>query len=117
MDSKEKLLAELKASIESLETISPDTEEYSIAAENIAKLYKLKLEEDKLKIESDKTEKEFKERVKDRLVHIGIGAAQIVVPGVIYCVLMNKGFKFEETGCVTSSFFRGIINKIRPDKI
>lgn len=116
METKEKLVEELERSIESLQAHGSDTEEYARTADNIVKLYKLKLEEDKMALDKENKAVEWSEKIKDRLTRVGIGAAEIVVPAILYWILMNRGFKFEETGTVTSSFFRNLIGKVKPNK-
>lgn len=56
-------------------------------------------------------EKRFDNFVRYFLEGLGIGA-----PLVCYGIWYNRGLKFEETGTVTSNFFRGLINRFRPTK-
>lgn len=50
------------------------------------------------------------------ILKVGVEVASIVAPLVFYGVWMNKGFKFEEEGTITSSTFKGLIGKFRPTK-
>ena len=61
-------------------------------------------------------QKQLEEQVKDRYFKVGIAAAELMIPLMFYGIWMNKGFKFEETGTITSSTFKGLINRFKPTK-
>lgn len=121
------LSEEIKNQIQNLSNLPSGSKEKSEAVEAIAKLYKLKIEENRneqeLAIEDEKAEQSLEleeaklsEQVKDRYFKLGIAAAEIVLPLVFYAAWMRKGFKFEETGTFTSTTFRGLFNRFRPTK-
>ena len=56
------------------------------------------------------------EQVKDRYFRVGVAAAELIIPLMFYGLWMNKGFKFEETGVLSSSTFKGLIKYFRPTK-
>jgi hypothetical protein len=118
---------EIKAEIRDLSTLEPGSKEKSTAIEDLAKLYKLRIEETKNewdfteKYESRDSDMQFKknqleEQVKDRYFRLGVEAAGIILPLIFYAVWMKRGFKFEETGTFTSTTFRGLFNRFRPTK-
>lgn len=118
---------EIKSQIENLSTIESGSQEQTTAVDCLAKLYKLKLEEDKSateymeKIESRETETalknaQLKESVKDRYFRLGIAAAELVLPLAFYGIWMRQGLKFEETGTFTSQTFRGLFGRFKPTK-
>lgn len=118
---------EIKAEIEALSSLSFGSKEHLTATENLATLYKLKVDETKTaldfeeKSENRKNDDEFKknqlaEQVKDRYFKLGIAAAELVLPLMFYAVWMRRGFKFEENGTYTSTTFRGLFNRFRPTK-
>ena len=120
----EKVIAE---EISNLSTLERGSQEKAAAIDDLAALYKLKIEEQKFKLdyierkESAKKDEEFKyrqleEQVKDRYFKLGIAAAELVLPLMFYAVWMKKGFKFEETGAYTSTTFRNLFNRFRPTK-
>ena len=131
---KNLLVEEIKSEIQDLSSLSPGSKEKSTAIEDLAQLYKLKIEESKLDIErtekikrrvmdtniqnNDATLKDFQmsEQVKDRYFRLGIAAAEIILPLVFYAAWMNRGFKFEEKGTYTSTTFRGLFNRFKPTK-
>lgn len=52
----------------------------------------------------------------DRLVRAGIAMVEIGLPLVCYGHWFRKGLKFEETGSITSSMMRNLINKFKTKK-
>lgn len=118
---------EIKAEIEALSSMSFGSKEHLTATENLAALYKLRIDETKTmldfkeKTENRKHDDEFEkeqlaEQVKDRYFRLGIATAELVLPLMFYAVWMHRGFKFEEDGTYTSSTFRGLFNRFRPTK-
>ena len=134
MTIEELLSEEIAAQIQSLSELDSGSKEKSAVVDDLTKLYKLRIEENKsvwdadekynrrmMDDESSTKETDFKERqiaeqVKDRYFRVGIAAAELLIPLMCYGVWMNKGFKFEETGTYTSSTFKGLINRFRPTK-
>ncbi len=118
---------EIKAEIRDLSTLEPGSKEKSTAIEDLAKLYRLRIEETKNewdfseKYDAREGDKQLKknqleEQVKDRYFRLGVEAAGIILPLIFYGIWMRKGFKFEETGTFTSTTFRGLFNRFRPTK-
>lgn len=135
------LTEEILSEFEDLKDLESGSKEKQMAIEDLAKLYKLELEEQKSDAnwdeicnrrlledkreerESDRQESEERlkkeqlaEQAKDRYFRIGIEAAGILLPLAFYAVWMKKGFKFEETGIYTSTTFRGLFNRFKPTK-
>ena len=106
---REKLEKEIAKEFEDLSLIQPGSEEHMAATESLAKLYKLKIDEDRSTIER-------KEKQEDRWVKLGMASAELVLPLVFYATWMRRGFKFEETGAFTSQTFKGLISRFRPTK-
>lgn len=103
------------------EVLSEDSEDgKSQAIDDLKVLYQLKLEEDKAIVGAEQKDKEQKlqqENVKlDRLINMGTRAAELVVPLAFYAFWMTKGFKFEETGTISSQVFRNLITNFKPTK-
>lgn len=124
-ENKKLLEEEIKNQFQELCNLEPGSKEKSLAVEDLAALYKLRLEETKVNWECDEKysqrfcEEQFKkeqltEQVKDRYFRFGLEAAGIVIPLIFYAVWMKKGFKFEETGTYTSTTFRGLFNRFKP---
>lgn len=118
---------EIKSEIINLSNLTPGSTEHREAVDNLAKLYKLKIEEAKNErelIESAKArevdvllrQEQMREQAKDRYFRICIETAGLILPLVFYASWMKKGFKFEETGTFTSTTFRGLFNRFRPSK-
>lgn len=131
---KELLNEEIAEEIQALSTLTSGSKEKSTAIDDLMKLYKLRIEENKsewdadekynrrvMEDESNVRENEVKrvqiaEQVKDRYFRLGIAAAELMIPLMFYGIWMKKGFKFEETGTYTSTTFRGLFNRFRPTK-
>lgn len=123
----ELLNREIENEIRNLGTFDSGSKEKSDAIDDLVQLYKLRIEENKLTIES--TDKELKRlndeaanlredecKKKERCLRLGIAGAELIVPLIFYGIWMNKGFRFEETGSITSKTFNGLINRFRPTK-
>lgn len=124
---KSLLAKEIESEIENLDSLTPGSQEHSAAVESLAKLYKLKIEEDKTSMEylektdmheSDKGFKvaQLEESIKDRYFRLGIAAAELILPLMFYGIWMKRGFAFEKDGTFTSQTFRGLFSRFRPTK-
>ena len=124
---RELLGEEIKTEIRNLSTLEPGSKEKSTAIEDLAKLYKLRIDETRNewdfneKYESRDSDIQFKkdqleEQVKDRYFKLGVEAASIILPLMFYAAWMKRGFRFEETGTYTSTTFRGLFNRFKPTK-
>lgn len=135
------LANEILSEFEDLKNLEAGSKEQQMAVENVAKLYKLGLEESKSdadwdeicnrrtaetkreqnELDKQEREEQFKkdqleEQKKDRYFRLGVEAAGIILPMMFYAVWMKRGFKFEETGTYTSTTFRGLFNRFRPTR-
>lgn len=131
---EELLSEEIAAEIQALSGLNSGSKEKSTAIDDLTKLYKLRIEENKsiwdadekynrrvMEDEANARDDEVKrtqiaEQVKDRYFRVGIAAAELIIPLMFYGIWMKKGFKFEETGTITSSTFKGLISRFRPTK-
>ena len=124
---KKLLEEEIKTEIRDLSTLEAGSKEKSTAIEDLAKLYRLRIEETRNewdfneKYESRDSDIQFKkdqleEQVKDRYFRLGVEAASIILPLIFYAAWMKRGFRFEETGTYTSTTFRGLFNRFKPTK-
>lgn len=127
MELNEMMDKELKRRFEDLENLKTGSDEQSKATDNIVKLYKLRMDEneqnvskeadeDKLLLEKSKLELEAEKAKDDKLIRIlttvtsvGISIAGFAVGSHWY----GKGFKFEETGMICSSTFKGLMKDFR----
>ena len=128
------LSGEISREIQALSNLNAGSKEKSTAIDDLAKLYKLRIEESKndweydekynrrvMEEEAGTRDEEMKrtqlsEQIKDRYFRLGIAAAELMIPLMFYGIWMKKGFKFEETGTYTSTTFRGLFNRFRPTK-
>ncbi len=108
-ETKELLNEEIKYILEDLSNLPEDSEERTMMVDNLVKLYKLKIDE-------NKNSEDSAAKKKDQYLGYGIDIAGIVLPLIFYGVWMGRGFKFEEKGTFTSQTFKGLINRFRPTK-
>ncbi len=124
-DIKQKLNEAIVSQLEMLDGM--DGEERKNAIADLAKLYQLKLDEDKLSLEwehliRDNTNETMREKskldeqVKDRYFRTGIAAAELIIPLIFYAFWVRAGFRFEQTGTITSGVFKGVVNRLKPTK-
>lgn len=107
-EAKKLLDERIKTDIEGLCVMEPGSEERQKEVENLTKLYKLQIEEEKNEREIEEARKKTNiDKVKTG-AEIGLGVLNI---GAL-CYWMCKTFKFEETGSITSAAGRGVFNKI-----
>ena len=127
MELNEMMDKELKRRFEDLENLKTGSDEQSKATDYIVKLNKLRMDEneqnvskeadeDKLLLEKSKLELEAEKAKDDKLIRIlttvtsvGISIAGFAVGSHWY----GKGFKFEETGKICSSRFKGLMKDFR----
>ena len=125
---------EIAAKIEAISELEPGSKEKSTAIDDLTKLYKLRIEENKSVWDADEKynrrvmeenantqddeikRQQINETVKDRYFRVAIAGAELLIPLMFYGIWMRKGFKFEETGTYTSTTFKGLINRFRPTK-
>ena len=120
---REMLEEEIKDKIRELPKLQAGSKEQTEAITNLATLYKLKIDDEKVQLEIEEKLNNERlrledraERNKDRYIKLGIEATGIVLPLIFYAIWMRRGFKFEEHGTYTSTTFRGLFNRFRPTK-
>lgn len=105
-DIKQMLEEEIENQIVELKSLEAGSEEKSRATEDLAKLYKAKIEETKVEADANNKKHELNDQVKDRYwrygIEIGLGLIAIGFNAVVF----SRGMKFEETGTYTSGTFR-----------
>lgn len=127
MELNERLDKELERRFEDLGNLKTGSDEQGKATDNIVKLYKLRMDEneqensknadeDKAVLERHKLELEEQKAKDDKLIRIlttvtsvGVTIAGFAVGSHWY----GKGFKFEETGTICSSTFKGLMRDFR----
>lgn len=123
----EMLNEEIKSQLSDLALLDTGSKEKSEAIDDLVQLYKLKIEETKTELESEKEidERErndqlkrdqLKEQAKDRYFKFGIAAGELVIPLIFYAFWMKKGFQFETDGTYTSKTFMNFMHFIKPTK-
>lgn len=127
MELNERLNKELERRFEDLENLETGSDEQGKATDNIVKLYKLRMDEneqessknadeDKTVLERHKLELEEQKAKDDKLIRILTAATSVGVTIAGFAVgshWYGKGFKFEETGTICSSTFKGLMKDFR----
>ena len=120
----------IKEEIRNLAYFESGSKEKSIAIDDLVKLYKLKIEDDRCKnetfdkqdaslmreLEQSLKKEQLHEQIVDRYFRLGMDLAILILPLMFYGKWMKKGLEFEETGAFTSTTFRGLISNFRPIK-
>lgn len=118
---------ELKRQLKALPGLETGSAEQAAAVKNLTALYEARINEDKLLLDAKEKqeareselrlkEADREEKKVDRMFHAGIALLEIGLPLVCYGHWFRKGLKFEETGSITSSMMRNLINKFRTKK-
>lgn len=142
MDEIKDLLGEeIIKEIKDLSSLEPGSEAKSKAIDDVAKLYKLKIEETKAETERNYKNNQYElERDKldldeqvatidceiknaqqkaadvDRWVNIGVQIGITLGGWIVYDIWHRRGLKFEETGTVGSQWTRNLMTKMLPKK-
>lgn len=114
MDTNQKKLDEaLEREFERIKLQSPGDEGYESTTDRASKFYKLRADEELALKEFALKEKQADSSKKQGWVKIVVDGGVAVLSVGAYVLLMMKGFKFEETGSVSSTFFRGVLQKFK----
>lgn len=106
--------------LDELMELDVGSDEMSKAVDDTAVLYKLRIEEEKVKIEraravAEKSEKDNHRTLdkKKLIIDTIIGATEIVLPLTLYGVLSYIGFAREFDGVVSSDTLKRVLNSIK----
>lgn len=133
MDEIRNLLDEqIKTEIQNLDYLEMGSKEKQNAIDGIAKLYELRLSENKaetaqienqarMELDTKKVENEIDDdKVKrkganlDRWISLGLQIAIPLGTFIAYDIWHRRGLKFEETGTITSPWTRNLMSKMTP---
>lgn len=119
---REELAMKLYELIKGLDTLEAGTDEHSKATNDIDKLYRLALDNDKFyrSIDEYADKKEADEKnAKNQLMlsygKIGMEIFTFLLSIGVSAKFLTEGFKFEENGAIRSTTFRMMIPKILPN--
>ena len=135
MDEIRDLLGEeIKDEIQNLSSLNAGSEAKSKAIEDIAKLYRLRIEEIKAETEKEDAKKrveleelkrgdainseelQCKNQKIDRWINVGLQVGIMIGGWIAYDIWQRRGLKFEEDGVVTSPWTRNLMSKMFPKK-
>lgn len=109
-ENRERLELAITKEFDRMNEYTPYSEEYEVICENLDRLYRLRIDEDTVVNENSKNKWE-------RWLKLGLDGMGIVLPIWFYGRWMKRGFKFEETGVITSSTFRGLTKLFSPRRV
>ena len=103
---------EIQGVLNGIKNLTPNSDEYTTIVQNLDTLYKIKLEQEKVKSCHEESKRQ------DRLKIAGyiLEGAGIVLPLVFYGIWLGQGFRFERTGDFRSKAFQNLIHFIKPKK-
>jgi hypothetical protein len=129
-EMRQKLNEAISEELEELKMLQLGSEEHVKGSESIEKLYKVALADMKnqidiaqqeidestemAKIRKDK--EAMAEEKRDRYVRYVLDGVKIIAPLMLYSIWMKRGFEFEKDGTFTSTTFRNLFQKIKPEK-
>ena len=118
MENKSEELLEkvIEQQFEDLSSYEPGSKERSDAIDNLIQLYKLRVEETKIKVEESFRESELKSRVKDRKINIGLQIALAMLPLIAYNRWFRLGLKFNETGVIADPLTKNLLSRMLPNR-
>ncbi len=97
--------------------------EMSKAIDDVAVLYKLRIEEEKIELERERVAAEKSEKDKHTIfdkkkliIDTAIAGAELILPLTVYGVLSYIGFAREFDGVVSSDTLKRVLNSIKPKK-
>lgn len=106
-----------------LSEYEPDSEDKSKAIKDVSELYKLRIEEAKIKqveaqanAEAEAKQKQAKSQNLDRWINLGVQIGLGIAGIVAYDVWYRRGLRFEETGTITSPMTRNLLSRMLPRK-
>lgn len=112
----ELLQEEIKAQIANLRSLDDGSEEKSSATDDITKLCRIIIDEEKIQQGNKESNDKLKEQIMDRKWRLGIAMAETILPLMFYARWMKRGFEFEKDGAYTSTTFRTLFNRFKPTK-
>ena len=110
---------EIVNTLSEMKFMEPGSKERDDAMKYVSDLYATLNSERKCLVDSRKMDNEEDKNKFDKMISIskiGVEIFGVVGPLVFYNSWMKKGFKFEETGMLTSQTFKGLISKFKPTR-
>jgi hypothetical protein len=112
MDMTTKLHVEIDERFDDIAKMDPSTKEYSAAVESLSKLMDRAIEIEKFEASETHNEKQMKEEHNSRLVKNGIDIGLGLLPIAVGIWGTKVCLKFEETGTITTTVGRKILDKV-----
>lgn len=95
---------------ESIKELTPGSDEYESMQNAIAEMLKLRAQLDHDEVTAENTKAD---NMKDRVARVATTVFSVCLPLGVYTILWKKGLKFEETGSITSSSMRNLVQRFK----
>ena len=112
MSMTTKLHVEIEDRLDDISRLDPTTKEYTAAVDSMTKLMDRAIEIEKLEASESHNEKQMKEEHNSRLVKNGIDIGLGLLPIAVGIWGTKVCLKFEETGTITTTVGRKILDKV-----
>ena len=112
MSMTTKLHVEIEDRLDDISRLDPTTKEYTAAVDSMTKLMDRAIEIEKLEASESHNEKQMKEEHDSRLVKNGIDIGLGLLPIAVGIWGTKVCLKFEETGTITTTVGRKILDKV-----
>lgn len=136
---------QIKAELGGLSGLAVGSKEHTEAIEDLAKLYRLRIDDSKAAMEYNKEiddddfrkkqmeqeekfhneqaerdeqsrKEQLAEQKKDRYIRIGIAAAELMVPLVFFAKIYQMGYDLEKDGTFTVQTLKNLVRFVKPTK-
>lgn len=104
--STKSLDKEIESEMSNLAHMQPGQEEHDRAVDSLTKLIKTRVEVERLKSEQI-----------DRIIKAALEAGKHLTTLTFMVIWMDRGFRFEETGSISSSMFRSLMSNFKLPKL
>lgn len=117
MDKIKYLMDErIESELLDLSNLDSGSDEKTKAIADLDKLYRLRIEEIKVINENEKLKAEQNQKKLDRIFNAAINGGIAIGGWICYDIWSRRGFKFEQTGSVSTPWLRNLISKMLPGK-
>lgn len=133
-DVKTLLGTEIRKEILNLPNLEAGSDKKSKAIDDVAKLYRLRIEEIKAETECKEKQNQYalalrtrseemvykeaqrKDQIVDRWINVALQGCLAIGGWLAYDIWHRRGLKFEETGTITSPLTRNLLSRMLPKK-
>ena len=116
MEVKNLLDEEIERMLSHIESMEYGTEAREAVIDELNKLYKLRIDEEKIRQEYEKENVQKADQIIERRFRYGTMLLELIVPLLAYGRWYHKGLIFEKTNVVASPMVKNLLVKLLPRK-